>query len=226
MNKQVLENPAKNQDNNFNYLVIITALMVTSYLTSNIMAVKLIDLFGVTWFDAGTIIFPVAYMLGDVLTEIWGFKTAKKVIYLTFVCNVIMTVFTSIGVLFSAPDYMADVEQAYATIFSYTPRILVASLIAFLRGELTNAKMMVVIKKITNKKWLFVRTILSSAVGYVFDTGLFVILAFAGTVPVYDIVSMIVVQYFVKLVIEAVFATPFAYLVVGFLRKRVGECHE
>ena len=92
MNKQVLENPAKNQENQFNYLVIIAALMVTSYLTSNVMAVKLIDIFGVTLFDAGTIVFPLAYMLGDILAEIWGFKTAKKVIYLTFVCNIIMRV--------------------------------------------------------------------------------------------------------------------------------------
>ena len=85
---------------------------------------------------------------------------------------------------------------------------------------------MVYVKKITKGKWLFIRTILSSAVGYVFDTGLFVVLAFAGTVPVSDIVSMIVIQYFVKLIIEAIFATPLAYLVVGFLRKRVGDCHE
>ena len=226
MNKQVLENPAKNQEKQFNYLVIITALMVTSYLTSNVMAVKLIEVFGVTWFDAGTIIFPLAYMLGDVLTEMWGFKTAKKVIYLTFVCNIIMTMTTWIGVLFLSPAYMTDVESAYATIFTQTPRILVASLAGFLSGELTNARAMVVVKKITKGKWLFIRTILSSAAGYIFDTGLFVILAFAGTAPVRDLISMIVVQYFVKLIIEAVFATPLAYLVVGFLRKRVGDCHE
>ena len=226
MNKQVLENPAKNQENQFNYLVIIAALMITSYLTSNLMAVKLIDVFGVTWFDAGTIIFPLAYMLGDVLTEIWGFKTAKKVIYLTFVCNIIMTIYTWIGVLFASPDYMAEIESAYATIFTYTPRILIASLVAFLSGELTNAKAMVYVKKMTKGKWLFIRTILSSAAGYVFDTGLFVVLAFAGTVPVKDLISMIVIQYFVKLIIEAVFATPIAYLVVGFLRKRIGEYNE
>lgn len=226
MKKQVLENPAKNQENHFNYLVIITALMVTSYLTSNVMAVKLIEVFGITWFDAGTIIFPLAYMLGDVLTEIWGFKTAKKVIYLTFVCNIIMTTTTWIGVFFASPAYMTDVEQAYATIFNQTPRILVASLAGFLCGELTNARAMVLVKKITKGKWLFARTILSSAAGYVFDTGLFVIFAFAGTAPVRDLVSMIVVQYFVKLIIEAIFATPFAYLLVGFLRKRVGDCHE
>lgn len=221
MNKQVLENPAKNQNDDFNYLVIIAALTITSYLTSNVMAVKLVDIFGFTWFDAGTIVFPIAYMLGDVLTEIWGFKTAKKVIYLTFVCNLFMTLSTYVGVYIPSPEYMADVENAYATIFMSTPRILVASFVAFICGELTNAKVMVVIKRLTRGKFLFVRTILSSAAGYVFDTGLFVVLAFAGTVPVRDVVSMIVIQYFVKLAVEAVFATPLAYALIGFLGKRV-----
>ena len=226
MNKQVLENPAKNQENQFNYLVIIAALMVTSYLTSNVMAVKLIDIFGVTLFDAGTIVFPLAYMLGDILAEIWGFKVAKKVIYLTFLCNVIMTMFTWIGVFFPAPDYMGEIENAYATIFNCTPRILFSSLVGFFCGELVNAKTMVCIKKSTKGKWLFVRTILSSAAGYIFDTGLFVILAFGGTVPVKELIFMIAIQYVVKLMIEAIFATPLDYLVVGFLKKRVGVYHE
>ena len=83
MKNKVVDNPLKNHD--FNYLVIITAIMVTCYLTSNVMAVKLVNIKGYSWFDAGTIIFPLAYMLGDVLTEIWGYKVAKKVIYLTFI---------------------------------------------------------------------------------------------------------------------------------------------
>lgn len=225
MKKQVLENPAKNQDNTFSYLVIITALMVTCYLTSNVMAVKLLDVMGTTWFDAGTIVFPLAYMLGDVLTEIWGYKVAKKVIYLTFFCNILMTVCTYIGVLLPAPSSMEEINGAYTTIFTYTPRILVASLTAFLCGELTNAKVMVGIRKLTKGRLLFARTILSSAAGYILDTGLFVILAFAGTVSVEDLVSMIAIQYVVKLLLEAVLVTPFVYLVIGFLRKRVGQ-HE
>ena len=82
---------------------------------------------------------------------------------------------------------------------------------------------MSVVKKLTKGKYLFVRTILSSAVGYVFDTVLFVLIAFLGTAPAKDIVSMIVVQYVAKLAIEAVFATPMAYGAVAFLKKKVGE---
>lgn len=222
MEKQVLDNPAKNQTSQFNYLVVVAALMVTCYLTANIMAVKLIDVFGMTWFDAGTITFPLAYMLGDVLTEIWGFKTARKVILLTFVCNVILVAATYIGVFLPVPDYMAEVDAAYATIFTVTPRILAASLIAFVSGEFANAWIMVLVKKWTKGRFLFVRTILSSAVGYVFDTGVFVLLAFTGTAPAEDLITMIIAQYIAKLAIEAIFATPLAYGAVGFLKRKVG----
>lgn len=215
MNKQVLENPAKNQDN----LIIITALMITCYLTSNIMAVKLVEINGHSWFDAGTVTFPLAYMLGDVLTEIWGYKTAKKVIYLTFICNLIMTLATYIGVLLPGASYLSKVNNAYEVIFTYTPRILIASLIAFLLGELTNAKVMELIKKATKEKYLFIRTILSSMAGYIFDTGVFVILAFYGTCKLGDLFTMIIVQYFIKVIIEAILATPLAYLIVGYLKK-------
>lgn len=223
LNKQVLENPAKNQTSPFNYLVIVAALMVTCYITSNVMAVKLIQVRGITWFDAGTITFPLAYMLGDVLTEIWGYQTARKVILLTFACNLLFVMCTFIGVYLPAPDYNAEMNQSYANVFTFAPRILGASLVAFLLGELSNSKVMVWVKERTGQRLLFLRTISSSAVGYVFDTGLFVILAFAGTCPAKDLVSMILVQYFAKLGIEAIFATPLAYGAVAFLRKHAAE---
>ncbi len=220
MKQQVSENPAKNRDE-FSYLLIITALMVTCYLTSNIMAVKLIDFGGITGFDAGTITFPLAYMLGDVLTEIWGFKTSRKVIFLTFMCNIFLIIFTFIGIYLPSPDYMSEINNAYAMIFSYTPRILIASLVAFIFGEISNAWVMEKIKFITKGKFLFLRTILSSAVGYAFDTVLFVVIAYIGNVPIFDILSMIFVQYAVKMLIEAVCSTPLTYGFVAFLKKKV-----
>lgn len=220
MKNQVSENPAKNRE--FNYLTIITALMVACYLTSNIMAVKLIDIGGITSFDAGTITFPLAYMLGDVLTEIWGFKTSRKVIFLTFFCNIFLIAFTFLGVCLPAPDYMAEINSAYAMIFSYTPRILIASLVAFIFGEISNAWVMEKVKLMTKGKYLFIRTILSSAVGYAFDTVIFVIIGYWGNVPFEDIVSMIVLQYIVKMLIESLCSTPLAYGFVAFLKKKVG----
>lgn len=226
MIKQVPENPVKNRADDSIWLVVVAALTLTCYITANIMAVKMVEIGGRAWFDAGTITFPLAYMLGDVLTEIWGFKTARKIILLTFVCNFILIVCTYIGVFLPSPGYMSEVTEAYSVIFTYTPRILAASLIAFVAGQLSNAWVMSAVKKLTRGKYLFVRTITSSAVGYIFDTGVFVIIAYIGTALPEDIVSMIIVQYIAKLAIEAVFFTPLAYGAVTFLKRKAGAADE
>ena len=133
-------------------LMIVTALFVTLYLVSNVMAVKVISIFGLFYFDAGTITFPFAYMLGDVLTEMWGFKTAKKVIWMTFFCNILMVLCTQIGVWLPSPDYLDATANAYNHIFSYVPRIVIGSLVGFLLGELSNAWLMVKIKEKTRER--------------------------------------------------------------------------
>ena len=218
MNK-VSENPFKNRIDRHTALMIVTALFVTSYLVSNVMAVKVISLFGLFYFDAGTITFPFAYMLGDVLTEIWGYRTARKVIWITFFCNILMVVCTQIGVWLPSPDYLADTANAYDHIFTYVPRIVVASLTGFLLGELSNAWLMEKIKERTKGKRLWVRTIGSSAVAYIFDSLPFVLIAFVGVVSVHDLIMMIVLQYVLKLFIEACFGTPLAYAAVRAIRR-------
>jgi len=201
-------------------LIILSATMVTTYLTANIMAVKLIEIFSLTLFDAGTITFPLSYMIGDVITEIYGFKTAKKLIWLTFFCNILLVAATYIGVLLPYPDYMADMHEAYAAIFTIVPRILVASLIAFVSGELTNAYVMVKIKEKTKGKHLWLRTIGSSVAGYLPDTVIFVLLAFSFTgVPARDLLIMIVAQYLMKVAIEGIAGTPLAYAVIAWIKK-------
>ena len=218
---KVSENPFKNRAGGEMPLMVVTALFVTLYLVSNVMAVKVITLFDLLYFDAGTITFPFAYMLGDVLTEIWGYRTARKVIWLTFLCNVIMVVCTQIGVWLPSVDYLDPTATAYNTIFTYVPRIVLGSLAGFLLGELSNAWLMERIKVKTKGRFLWVRTIGSSVVGYVFDTLPFVLIAFAGILTVRDILLMIAVQYFMKLVIEVLFGTPMAYAVIVFLKRRI-----
>ena len=218
---KVSENPFKNRAGGDMSLMVVTALFVTLYLVSNVMAVKVITLFDLLYFDAGTITFPFAYMLGDVLTEIWGYRTARKVIWLTFLCNVIMVVCTQIGVWLPSVDYLDPTATAYNTIFTYVPRIVLGSLAGFLLGELSNAWLMERIKVKTKGRFLWVRTIGSSVVGYVFDTLPFVLIAFAGILTVRDILLMIAVQYFMKLVIEVLFGTPMAYAVIAFLKRRI-----
>ena len=217
---KVSDNPLKNRATGGNALMIVTALFVTLYLVSNIMAVKVVALAGVFYFDAGTITFPFAYMLGDVLTELWGFRTAKRVIWATFVCNIILVVCTQVGVWLPSPEYLSATAEAYNHIFSYVPRIVVGSLAGFLLGELSNAWVMERIKIRMSGRRLWVRTIVSSMVGYLFDTLPFVLIAFAGVVTTRELIMMLLFQYFAKLIIEAAMGTPMAYAVIHWVRRQ------
>ena len=176
--EKVTENPLKNRERSDMLLVRVAALFVTAYLVSNIMAVKVIGISDLIYFDAGTITFPFAYMLGDVLTEIWGYRTARKVILLTFFCNILMVVCTQIGVWLPSPDYLETTAHAYDSVFTYVPRIVVASLTGFLLGELSNAWLMEKIKARSGDGRLWVRTIGSSLVGCLFDTVPFVLVKY------------------------------------------------
>ena len=216
---KVSENPFKNRTDVMSPYVIVTVLFVMCYVVSNLMAVKVIGFFGLFYFDAGTITFPLAYMLGDVLTEIWGYKTARKTILLAFFCNIFVVVCTQIGVWLPSPEYLDATANAYDTVFSYVPRIVLGSLTGFLLGELSNAWLMDKIKSKTKGRHLWVRTIGSSIVGYLFDTIPFVLIAFLGVLSTRDLLLMIVSQYIMKLVIESFFGTPMAYAAVAYLRK-------
>ena len=216
---KVSENPFKNRTDVMSPYVIVTVLFVMCYVVSNLMAVKVIGFFGLFYFDAGTITFPLAYMLGDVLTEIWGYKTARKTILLAFFCNIFVVICTQIGVWLPSPDYLDTTANAYDTVFSYVPRIVLGSLTGFLLGELSNAWLMDKIKSRTKGRHLWVRTIGSSLVGYLFDTIPFVLIAFLGVLSTRDLLLMIVSQYIMKLAIESFFGTPLAYAAVAYLRK-------
>ena len=222
---KVSENPFKNRSGLLEPastpLIVITAFFVTLYLVSNVMAVKVISIFGLFYFDAGTITFPFAYMLGDVLTEVWGYRTAKRVIWLTFFCNIVMVACTQIGVWLPSPDYLDVTASAYNHVFTYVPRIVIASLAGFLLGELSNAWIMERLKQKTKGKRLWVRTIGSSMIGYLFDTLPFVLIAFLGVVSTRDLLYMIAFQYVSKLLIESVFGTPMAYAVVYWLKRHM-----
>ena len=218
MNK-VSENPFKNRTDVMSPYVIVTVLFVMCYVVSNLMAVKVVSFFDLFYFDAGTITFPLAYMLGDVLTEIWGYKTARKTIILAFFCNIFVVTWTQIGVWLPSPDYLDPIANAYNSVYSYVPRIVIASLTGFLLGELSNAWLMDKIKAKTKGRHLWVRTIGSSIVGYIFDTVPFVLIAFLGVLNGRDMILMVVSQYIMKLCIEAFFGTPLAYAAVRYLRK-------
>ena len=218
---KVSGNPLKNRKDSQSALMVVTALFITLYLVSNIMAVKVVGLFNLFYFDAGTITFPFAYMLGDVLTEVWGYRTTRRVVWLTLLCNILLVICTQIGVWMPSPDYLAESEAAYNAMFSYVPRIVFASLVGFLLGELSNAWFMEKIKLMTRGRRLWVRTIGSSAIAYIFDSLPFVLIAFAGVVSARDLFMMVIFQYFSKLVIEVLFGTPMAYAVIYSIKQYI-----
>lgn len=229
MKKQVLDNPMQNQEkkNNINkatiYFVIVVGLLITCYITSNVMSVKILNIFNIPFLDNGTLIFPITYLLGDVLTEVWGFKTARRVIIITLICNVFFIAFTSLGIVLPTSSDQQVISDAYKTVFLQTPRILFASLIAFIVGEFSNSFVLEKIKQKTKGKHLWIRTIGSSVVGHFLDTAIFLLIAFIGIVNFNELLLMILIQYVIKLGIEALCATPFAYLLVSKIKKNINQ---
>src|SRR5262249_3421179 len=146
---------------------------------SNILAVKLIEVHG-RILDAGNVVFPVSYIIGDVLTEVWGFRAARRVIWIGFGCNLLAAVAIQIAIALPAASFYGD-QQAYEDILGFSARLLVASFCAFLIGEFTNSAIMAKMKVWTEGRWLWTRTISSTVVAEALDSTVFVTIAFAGT---------------------------------------------
>jgi uncharacterized integral membrane protein (TIGR00697 family) len=196
-------------------LVIITAIFVTCLLTANIVGVKVISL-GPFILPAAVVIFPLSYIFGDILTEVYGYRQTRRVIWLGFFCNLVFVIFAWVGqILPPAPFW--EWQEAYESILGYAPRLLVASFSGYLAGEFANSFVMARMKILTQGRWLWSRTIGSTIVGQGLDTLIFVTGAYFGTpffVPI-----MILYHWLAKTGIEAI-ATPFTYAIVNFLKKK------
>ncbi len=198
--------------------VTIAGFFVTALVVSNIIAVKLAEVGGRV-FDAGNLLFPLAYVLGDVLTEVYGFRAARRVILLGFACNVLAVAAIQLAIRLPPADFWAGNEEAYEAVLGTTWRIFVASLCAYLVGELTNSYVLSRMKVVTGGRYLWSRTIGSSLVGQALDSTIFVTIAFAGTgAPLLD---TIVTTWAIKVTWEAL-ATPFTYLVANGLKRAEG----
>jgi uncharacterized integral membrane protein (TIGR00697 family) len=211
--------PLGRTDGYSQYFVLVVALFVTTLITANTIAVKLVDLFGFI-LPAAILIFPVSYNVGDVLTEVYGYGLARRVIWIGFCCNLIVVLAVWMGKLLPAAAFW-DGQGAYERILGSTPRILAASFLAYLVGEFFNAFVLAKMKVATRGRWLWTRTIGSTLVGQAVDSMVFVTLAFAGTIPASVMTRAIVTQWLVKCIYEAA-ATPLTYRVVGFLKRREG----
>ncbi len=201
------------------WFVLVTAIFITCLLTANIIAVKLVSVFGLV-LPAAVIIFPLSYIVGDVLTEVYGYGQARRVIWLGFLCNLIMVIAIWIGGRLPPAGFW-DAQPAYERILGYAPRLLLASFLAYLVGEFANSFVLAKMKIATQGRWLWARTIGSTLVGQGLDSLVFITLAFAGTLPGGQLANTIATQWLAKSVYEAA-ATPLTYAAVNFLKRREG----
>lgn len=196
--------------------VIISIISVATMLISNITATKLFEIKSVI-LPCSALLFPITYIIGDVISEIYGYKKAKLVIILGFIANAFMVLFFQLTIIMP-PASTWNMQSSYETVLGTTPRIFIASLMAFLFGSLSNAFLMQKIKELTKDKFLWVRTIGSTIVGELLDTVIFVSIAFIGNVNHTIILTTMASQYLWKLSYE-VLATPFTYQVIKKIKK-------
>jgi queuosine precursor transporter len=198
--------------------VAVAAFFVTALVVSNIIAVKLVEVSGRV-FPAGLVIFPLAYVLGDVLTEVYGIRAARRVIWLGFACNLMALGAIQAAIRLPAADFWQENQSAYEQILGITWRLFVASLAAYIVGELANAYVLAVLKGATGGRWLWTRTIGSTIVGEGLDSLIFITIAFAGTGAA--LANPIVTTWLIKIGWEAL-ATPITYGIVGYLKRTEG----
>jgi len=201
------------------WFVFVVAIFITCLIAANVAAVKLVEIFGLV-LPAGTIIFPISYIFGDILTEVYGYRQARRVIWLGFFCNFIFVVTIWVGQVLPPASFW-DGQKPYERILGYTPRLLAASFLAYLVGEFANSFVLAKMKIITKGRWLWTRTIGSTLVGEGLDSLVFMTLAFVGTIPAGVLLSAILTQWLVKSAYEAV-VTPVTYIVVNFLKRKEG----
>lgn len=198
----------------FRYLDRITGLFVAVLIISNIASVKIVTV-GPFTFDGGTLLFPVAYIFGDVLTEVYGYRASRRVIWTGFAALALMIVTLAVV------DVLPPGNSAFSAVLGQAPRIALGSLLAYWAGEFTNSFVLARLKVATGGRWLWMRTIGSTLVGEGVDTFVFVLVAFAGTLPNEVLVAILASNYIFKCGVEVVF-TPVTYAVVSRLKRAEG----
>ena len=209
--------------------IIVVILFVIVLITSNIIAVKPIQLLTLPFeflgssaviLPAAMIIFPVSYIVGDVLTEVYGFRIARGVIWLGFGANLLVVIGLWLAGIIPAAGFWED-QDAYDTILGQVPWILLASFVAYLFGEFSNSTVLALLKYKMQGRLLFVRTIGSTVVGQGLDSFIFIYIAFGlgGDWGASGLLSAALAQWIAKVLYETA-ATPFTYAVVGYMKRK------
>ena len=192
------------------------AIFASVWIISNILATKICQI-GFFTIETGCILFPVTYVLGDVITEVFGEKVMMKTVLLSLVSNLIMIVAGVIAVGLPYPaTFTAQAHFAY--MFTFVPRIVVGSFIGCYCGQYVNARIMTIMKEKTNGKYLFARTIGSTIGGEFVDSLLFIGIGFLGTMPLEVLIGFILTQYVMKVLIE-VCLQPLTYSAIHYIEE-------
>jgi uncharacterized integral membrane protein (TIGR00697 family) len=205
----------------YRYYDLVMAAFVTVLLCANLIgASKLATVFGFT-FGAGVLFFPISYVFGDILTEVYGYARARKVVWAGFGALLFASAMSAIVLAFPPADGWPH-QAAFETVFGGTPRIALASLVAYFSGELTNSFVLAKMKVKTEGRFLWARTIGSTIAGEAVDSLIFYPLAFLGVWTARQVLAVMLSNYLIKVGWEAVM-TPFTYRIVAFLKRAEGE---
>lgn len=205
--------------NQYKYLLYVGILFVATLMISNTVAVKLVQL-GPFVFAGAIFIFPLAYIFGDILTEVYGYRASRKIIWSGLVALVLMSACYLMVQYLPAASFWQD-QRAYESILGFVPRIAAASILAFFVGEFCNSYVLSRMKVWMNGRALWMRTIGSTIVGQGVDTVVFVFVAFGGVLPLAALWTIIWSGYLFKVGYEVV-ATPVTYAVVRWLKRAEG----
>lgn len=207
----------------FKYYDLIMAGFVTVLLCANLIGPGKVAQIGGFTFGAGVLFFPISYLFGDILTEVYGYARARRVVWAGFAAMIFASFMASVVVAFPpAPGWPH--QAAYETVFGGTWRIMLASLVAFWAGEFCNSFVLAKLKVWSAGKNLWQRTIGSTVVGEAVDSLIFYHVAFMGLWPREQLVTVMVTNYGLKVLWE-VLATPFTYRIVAALKRAENEDH-
>lgn len=200
----------------YKHLDTLTLIFVVVLLISNLVAQKICRI-GPLTLSGAELLFPITYIFGDIFTEVYGYAASRRAIWIGFFASALLSVMGAIVVaLPPAPGWHN--QAAFATVFGFIPRLVVASLIAYWAGEFTNSFTLAKMKLLTRGRWLWTRTVGSTITGQAVDTATVVLIAFWGKAPRTTLLALILSAYGTKVVYE-VLATPLTYAVVGWLKK-------
>ena len=204
------------KSNKKDLLTIIAVVFVACLLISNILAAKTFTI-GSIVLPTAVIVFPIVYIVNDVLAEIYGFKKARQVIYLGFLINLMAVICYTIAIALPAPVFATDISNAFEITLGSTWRMLIASFTAYLIGSLLNAFVMVKMKE-RLKKYLMLRCMASTLVGEGIDAAIFITIAFIGTMSLNGLLVMIAAQTLFKTLFEVI-CYPLTKQVISYVNK-------